>query len=95
MSRMLLYGQLALTPLQVWLGRLQTRLDDMMIRSEEVEPGDLGEEKKGFPTWAIILIVVVVLCLICGCLIFFSPAVLTLLGPGIEDTFDNIIEQLE
>ncbi|MEJ2151214.1 MAG: hypothetical protein P8Z40_17335 [Chloroflexota bacterium] len=71
----------------------QARLDGLLIPAEgPVETGEPeGEKKGGLPTWAIILIaVVVILCLIPFCVI----AILTLLGPSIGSVFSNIVDQL-
>ncbi len=55
-----------------------------------------SEDKKKLPTWAIILIVVgglTVLCVIVGCLLsVLAPA---LFGPAIGSVFSNIVEDME
>ncbi len=91
-TRLLTQGRLLLLPLTVRLAALQTRLDDLMLRAEELPEG-AGEKKGGFPTWAIIVIIVavVLLCLLPICVI----AILTLLGPSIGNVFSNIIEEIE
>jgi len=49
-------------------------------------------ERRGFPTWAIVLIVVAVLfCLLPTCII----AILMLLGSQINEIFSNIVQGLE
>jgi hypothetical protein len=58
-----------------------------------------SEEKKKLPTWAIILIVIgglIVLCIIVGCLLsIFAPMVLALMGPSVGNVFSNIIDEME
>lgn len=92
MIRLIGYGLNLLSPFFV---HLQYRLDTLLV--DEAQPGAPGgEEKKGFPTWAIILIVVVVLlCLGSICLMVFSPVLLALMGPSIGNVFSNMIEELE
>jgi hypothetical protein len=55
-----------------------------------------SEDKKKLPTWAIILIVIgglIVLCVIVGCLLsFFAPL---LFGPAIGNVFSNVIDEME
>ncbi len=68
---------------------LQYRLNTML--ADEMSPGGPEEEKKGFPVWAIILIVVaVIFC----CAPIVVIAILTLLGPAIGNVFSNIIMEL-
>jgi hypothetical protein len=91
--RLLTQSRLLLLPLTVRLAALQARLDDLMLHAEEL-PGGEGEKKGGLPTWAIIVIaVVVLLCLGAICLLVFTPAVLALLGPSIGNVFSNAIEE--
>jgi hypothetical protein len=60
------------------------------------EPVMVEGEKKKLPTWAIILIVIgglIVLCGIISCLLsIIAPA---LFGPAIGNVFSNVIEDLE
>jgi uncharacterized protein YqhQ len=93
--RLLTQGRLLLLPLTVRLAALQTRLDDLMLRAEELPE---GEEKKkgGLPTWAIVVIIVaVLLCLGAICLIVLVPVILAMLGPSIGNVFSNVIEDIE
>jgi hypothetical protein len=91
-TRLLTQGRLLLLPLTIRLAALQARLDDLMLHAEELPEGE-GEKKGGFPTWAIIVIIVavVLLCLLPICVI----VILTLLGPSIGTVFSNIIEEIE
>jgi hypothetical protein len=89
----LAHGRTMLAPFAGHWQALQARLDGLLIPAEgPVETGEPeGEKKGGLPTWAIILIaVVVILCLIPFCVI----AILTLLGPSIGSVFSNIVDQL-
>lgn len=64
-----------------------------MARFAEEMSAAGGEEKKGLPTWAIVLIVVavVVLCVLPICVI----VALALAGPAVGNVFSNVIEELE
>jgi hypothetical protein len=89
----LTHGRTMLAPLAGRWQTFQARLDGLLIPAEgpvEAEEPE-GEKKGGFPTWAIILIaVVVILCLIPFCVI----VILTLLGPSIGSVFSEINAQL-
>jgi hypothetical protein len=66
-----------------------------MLRFAE-EPMPPADEKKKLPVWAIILIVIgglLVLCLIVACLLFFLVPVL--FGPAIGNVFSNVVEEME
>jgi hypothetical protein len=92
-GRILPTGKTMLAPFAGHWQALQARLDGLLIPVEgQDETGEPeGEEKSGFPTWAIILIaVVVILCLIPFCVI----VILTLLGPSIGSVFSEINAQL-
>ncbi len=58
-----------------------------------------SEDKKKLPAWAIILIVIgglIMLCIIVGCVLsIFAPAVLALMGPSIGNVFSNVIDEME
>ena len=73
-----------------WLSML------IAARFAEAMPPTASEgEKKKLPTWAIILIVaVVLLCVIPICLFLLAPVILALLGPSVGNVFSNIIEEL-
>jgi hypothetical protein len=92
----LTHGKTLLTPLAGYWQALQARLDGLLIPAESVEAEEPeGEKKGGFPTWAIILIaVVVILCLIPICFLVLSPVILALLGPSVGNVFSNIIEEM-
>jgi hypothetical protein len=88
--------------LATWQNVLRARLDllqaslDRLLLPAEVGPGGVPlEEKKGLPWWAILLIVLGVLVILCLCLMFLVPFILTLLGPSIGNVFDEIITELE
>jgi hypothetical protein len=70
----------------------------VMLRLADA-PMTPSEDKKKLPTWAIILIVIgglIVLCVIVGCLLsIFAPAVLALMGPSVGNVFSNVIEDME
>jgi hypothetical protein len=84
----LTHGRTMLAPFAGHWAALQARLDGLLL-SVEAEPGE--EKKGGLPTWAIILIaVVIVLCVLPVCVI----VILTLLGPTIGNVFSNITDQL-
>ena len=81
------------TMFQMRLGALQASLDRLLMPAQAAPEGIPAEgEKKGFPTWAIILIVAVVLlcCLLPICII----AILQFLGPGIQNIFEGITDSL-
>jgi hypothetical protein len=90
----LTHGRTMLAPFAGHWAALQARLDGLLLAAEApVETDDEpGEEKKGgLPTWAILLIaVVIVLCVLPVCVI----VILTLLGPTIGNVFSNITDQL-
>lgn len=93
MIRLLTYGRIMLLPVQIHLARLQSWLDERLLRAEV---GPEGEAKKGLPTWAIVVIILaVLLCVIPICLLVLVPAILALLGPSIGNVFSNIIEEIE
>ena len=69
---------------------ISLRTDSLLVRAEGVPP-DAQPKSGGFPVWAIVLIVVLVLvCLLPVCVI----AILTLLGPAIGNVFSNIVTDL-
>jgi hypothetical protein len=87
-TRLLIQGRLLLLPLTVRLAALQARLDDLLLRAEEL-PEREGGKMVVLPVWAFIAIIVAVilLCLLPICVI----VILTLLGPTIGSEFSNII----
>jgi len=84
------------------LGALQASLDELLMPGEGMSEEAPAGERKGLPTWAIVLIIVggvLLLCFLAFCVIFVLPLLgitgLTLMGPGIGNVFSNIIEELE
>ncbi len=86
-SNLITQGQLLAAPLAGRINDVQRWMDSLLVRAEGVPP-DTQPKSGGFPAWAVILIVVVlVLCLLPVCII----AILTLLGPAIGNVFSNIV----
>jgi hypothetical protein len=85
------------TTLRARLDALQASLDRLLIPAEGMPAEAPAEgEKKGLPTWAIILIIVggvlLVLCCVVACIVFVLPQVF---GPAIGNVFDNVINQMQ
>nr|MBN1228405.1 hypothetical protein [Anaerolineae bacterium] len=64
----------------------------LFARLAEAGAGMVGGEKKKFPVWAIVLIVlgVLLVCVLPICVIL----ILALLGPAIGEVFSNVIEEI-
>ena len=94
-TKLIEYGQFIATPLIIRLRLLQARIDKLLISEAEVVEVPGEEQRREFPVWAIILIVIIAVpCLLLLCAVVVI-AILTLLGPSIGDVFSGVIEDLE
>jgi RsiW-degrading membrane proteinase PrsW (M82 family) len=75
---------------------VQYLINLVMLRFADEPMMPSEDEKKKLPTWAIILIVLgglIVLCIIVSCLLFFLGPLL--FGPAIGNVFSNVVEEIE
>ena len=91
-TRLLTYSRYIAAPLALHWRLLQARVDGLLVRADT---GLEAEQKSKLPVWAIILIVIAVLCLCCIAVILLAPVILTLLGPSIGNVFSDIVNELE